>query len=76
MKNALVSSDANKTAAKATTFLTAIKVVDMNSLSEAGYNSFMTLKEKLIVDAAYISESNEIEKQRDQFKTFQTIFLF
>ncbi len=48
----------------------------MNSLSETDHNSFMTLKQNLIVDAAHISESNEIEKQIDQFKTFQTILLF
>jgi copper chaperone CopZ len=74
IKNALISSNANTAAAKATAFLTAIKAVDMKSLSEADHNAFMPLQDKLIFDATHISESKDVDHQRDHFSTFSTNF--
>lgn len=74
VKNALVSSDANTAAAKAGEFVKAINGIDMKALSEADMNAFMPLQEKLAFDAKHISETKEIDHQRDHFKSFSDNF--
>ncbi|PWV48842.1 DUF3347 domain-containing protein [Chitinophaga sp. S165] len=70
VKNALVSSDAGVAAAKADAFVKAINSVDMNTLSADEHKAFMPLKDKLSADALAISNSTDLNAQREKFKTF------
>jgi hypothetical protein len=69
IKDALVSSDAAITAAKAVDLVKAIDGIDMKALSEADHNAFMNLQEKLAFDAKHISESKDIAHQREHFSS-------
>lgn len=72
VKNALVSSDANTAATKATTLLNTVKAVEVKKLSEKDKKAFAALKDKLILDAEHISESKDVSHQRDHFSTLST----
>lgn len=72
VKNALVGSDANMAASKATALLTAVKAVDVKKLSEKDKKAYASLKDKLILDAEHISESKDVDHQRDHFSTLST----
>jgi len=72
VKNALVSSDASMAASKATALLTAVKAVDVKKLSEKDKKAYASLKDKLILDAEHISESKDVDHQRDHFSTLST----
>ncbi|MEC5143009.1 DUF3347 domain-containing protein [Chitinophaga sp. 212800010-3] len=74
VKNALVNSDANTAAAKASEFVKAINGIDMKALSSADMNAFMPLQEKLVFDAKHISETKEIDHQREHFKSLSDNF--
>ncbi|KQB98776.1 DUF3347 domain-containing protein [Pedobacter sp. Hv1] len=72
VKNALVSSDANIAASKATVLLSAVKAVDAKKLSEKDKKAFALLKDKLVLDAEHIAESKDVDHQRDHFSTLST----
>ena len=65
VKNALVAGDA--AAAAAGEMLRAITGFDMKSMTPAGHTAFMDLKDKLAYDARHISESKDINHQREHF---------
>jgi hypothetical protein len=67
LKNALVAGDAAAAASAAGEMLKAINGVDMNSMSPADHTPFMALKDKLAFDARHISESKDINHQREHF---------
>ncbi len=69
VKNTWVSSDATIAAAKSGELLKAINSGDMNALSETDMNAFMPLQEKLAFDAKHISESKDINHQREHFSS-------
>jgi hypothetical protein len=72
VKNALVSSDAEMAASKATTLLNTVKAIDVKKLSENDKKAFTSLKDKLILDAEHISESKDVSHQRDHFSILST----
>lgn len=74
VKNALVSSDATTANAKAAEFVKAIGSVDMHALSAAEHEAFMPLQEKLTADASAIAATTDLNKQREQFKSFSNNF--
>jgi hypothetical protein len=74
IKNDLVKADAAETSTKATEFLRVINRMDDKTLTAAENSVFSSLKEKLVMDAKYISDAKEISKQRDYFKTFSDNF--
>src|ERR1700683_4680783 len=67
VKNALVASDAAAAATAAGEMLQAITGFDMESRTPAGHTAFMDLKDKLAYDARHISESTDINHQREHF---------
>lgn len=67
IKNALVNSDAAKSASAATSFVNAAKSVDMKALAENDRKAFMVVQEKLKADAQSIASSDKIDAQRKAF---------
>jgi hypothetical protein len=67
LKNALVAGDAATAASAAGEMLKAINGVDMNSMASADHTAFMALQDKLAFDARHISESKDINHQREHF---------
>jgi hypothetical protein len=67
VKNALVAGDAAVAATAASEMLQAITGFDMESRTPAGHTAFMDLKDKLAYDARHISESTDINHQREHF---------
>lgn len=67
IKNALVAGDAAKAAGAAGEMLKAINGVDMNSMAPADHTAFMALKDNLAFDSRHISESTDINHQREHF---------
>lgn len=67
VKNALVAGDAAAAATAAGEMLRAITGFDMKSMTPAGHTAFMDLKDKLAYDARHISESKDINHQREHF---------
>lgn len=67
VKNALVAGDAGAAATAAGEMLQAITGFDMMSRTPAGHTAFMNLKNKLAYDARHISESKDINHQREHF---------
>ncbi|HEY4286702.1 MAG TPA: DUF3347 domain-containing protein [Puia sp.] len=67
IKDALVADNAKTAAAKAGDLLKAIDGVDMKALPEKDHMAYMSLKEKLSFDARHISESTNIDHQREHF---------
>lgn len=67
VKDALVAGDAAAAATAAGEMLKAINAVDMNSMTPADHTAFMALDDKLAFDARHISESKDINHQREHF---------
>jgi hypothetical protein len=67
VKDALVAGDAKAAAVKAGEMVKFIAGVDMNALPATDHMAYMSLKEKLSFDARHISESTDINHQREHF---------
>ena len=67
LKNALVADNAAAAAGAAGEMLKAINGIDMSSMTSADHTAFMTLQDKLAYDARHISESKDINHQREHF---------
>lgn len=67
LKDALVAGDAAAAATAAGEMLKAINGVEMNSMTAADHTAFMALQDKLAFDARHISESKDINHQREHF---------
>lgn len=67
VKDALVKTDAAAAQAKATALLTALNAVKMETLKMEEHMAWMKIEKDLKTDAQHISESKEIDHQRDHF---------
>ena len=67
VKDALVNSDTKVTAEKAAELLKDINGVNMSAIPAKDHMAFMSLKDKLAFDARHISESTDINHQREHF---------
>lgn len=67
VKDALVAGDAKAAASSAAEMMKSISNVDMKALPEKDHMAYMSLKEKLSFDARHISESTDINHQREHF---------
>jgi len=67
LKDALVAGDAAAASSAAGDMLKAINGVDMKSMAAADHTAFMALENKLAFDARHISESKNINHQREHF---------
>ncbi|HET6252591.1 MAG TPA: DUF3347 domain-containing protein [Puia sp.] len=67
LKDALVAGDAAAAATAAGEMLKAVNGVDMASMAPADHTAFMSLQDKLAYDARHISESKDINHQREHF---------
>jgi len=65
--DALVKTDTQKAAAKATALTTAIKAVKMDNLSNEEHNVWMKSMKDLTVNAERIAMAKDISRQRDAF---------
>lgn len=74
IKDALVKSNVAEVGTNATAFLAKVKAIDPKSLPESDQKAFAGLKEKLAFDAEHISESNDLDHQRDHFATLSVNF--
>jgi hypothetical protein len=74
IKDALVAGSAESAAASAGEFVKAVNSVDMKSLSESGHSVFMSVNNKLAYDARHISETKDIDHQREHFKSLSDNF--
>lgn len=72
VKDALVAGDAKAAASQAGELLQAINGVDMKKLTPAQHTSFMSLQDKLAMDARHISEVTNISHQREHFASLST----
>ena len=69
LKDALVKEDSKSTSANATTLLNKLNKVDMKLLSDnKAHNHWMSLEGEIKSSATSISETSDIESQRDHFK--------
>ena len=67
IKDALVTGDATAAAAAAGEMLKAINGVDMTSMTPADHTAFVAVEDKLAYDARHISETKDINHQREHF---------
>ena len=67
VKDALVAGDAKAAATAAGGMFKAINGVDMTALAPKDHQVFMTLQDKLAYDSRHISESSDINHQREHF---------
>ena len=67
IKDALVAGDAKAVASAAGGMLKAINGVDMTALAPKDHQAFMALQDKLAYDSRHISESSDINHQREHF---------
>jgi hypothetical protein len=67
IKDALFSGDAKTAAVKAGGLLKAVNGVDLSALSGNEHKTFIALQAKLAFDARHISESSDINHQREHF---------
>ena len=67
VKDALVAGDAKAVASAAGGMLKAINGVDMTALAPKDHQAFMALQDKLAYDSRHISESSDIDHQREHF---------
>jgi hypothetical protein len=74
IKNALIESNSADAATHAGEFLKTINGVDMKSLTASDMTAFMALQDKLAFDARHISESKDIDHQREHFANFSDNF--
>jgi len=69
LKDALVKTDAKTTAIKSKELLTAINAVKMDNLKPKEHTAWMNIMKNLATDAKNISETQDIKKQRESFKS-------
>ena len=69
VKDALVKTDGNTASAKAKELLSAINAVKMETLKMDEHMTWMKVFKDLIADAKSISETQDIEKQRNVFNS-------
>jgi hypothetical protein len=69
LKDALVKTDAATASANAASLLTALNAVKMETLKMEEHLAWMKLEKELKTDAAYISKSRDITRQRSHFIT-------
>jgi len=67
VKDALVKSDPKGAAAASAVLLQTITNIDMKSIPAKDHMEFMKLQDKLEYDARHISESTDIDHQREHF---------
>jgi hypothetical protein len=67
IKDALFSGDAKTAAVKAGEMLKAVNGVDLSTLSASEHKTFIALQAKLAFDSRHISESSDINHQREHF---------
>lgn len=67
VKDALVTSDAKATAEASAELLKAITSIDMSAIPVKDHMAFMNLQNKLAFDSRHISESTDIDHQREHF---------
>ena len=67
VKDALVGSDSKAAAAAAADLLQAITKIDMSAIPVKDHMAFMNLQNKLAFDSRHISESTDINHQREHF---------
>jgi hypothetical protein len=67
VKDALVAGDAKTAATAAGGMLKAVNSVDMAALAPKDHQAFMGLQDKLAYDSRHISESSDINHQREHF---------
>ncbi|WP_293954139.1 MULTISPECIES: DUF3347 domain-containing protein [unclassified Sphingobacterium] len=67
LKDALVKTDAQAAAVKATALKEAIKAVDMNKLTPAQHTVWMKVMSSLAADASSIAQTKDVAKQRMTF---------
>ena len=67
LKDALVSSDSNLTSKKASELLTAIEKVDMSTLKMDVHMVWMKVLKSLKAEVKAISDSKDLENQREKF---------
>lgn len=67
VKDALVKSNASEASQQAGLLLKALNNVDMTSLTNKEHEVFMSLINKLSLDARHISEVQKIDHQREHF---------
>lgn len=69
LKDALVKTDAKTASAKSKELLASIEAVKMESLQMDAHMAWMKVSKNLSADAKGISETQDIKKQRDIFKS-------
>jgi hypothetical protein len=74
LKDALIKSSSADAATYAGEFLKTVNSVDMKSIPAEDMGAFMSLKDKLAFDARHISESKDIDHQREHFASFSANF--
>jgi len=67
VKDALVAGDAKAVATAAGEMLKSVNGVDMTALAPKDHQAFMALQDKLAYDSRHISESSDINHQREHF---------
>lgn len=67
LKDALVAGDAKAAATASGAMLKSINGVDMTTLAPKDHQAFMALQDKLAYDSRHISESSDINHQREHF---------
>jgi Protein of unknown function (DUF3347) len=67
VKDALVSSDSKAAAAASADLLQSITKIDMSAIPVKDHMAFMNLQNKLAFDSRHISESTDINHQREHF---------
>ena len=67
VKDGLVAGDAKAVASAAGGMFKAINGVDMTALTPKDHQAFMALQDKLAYDSRHISESTDINHQREHF---------
>lgn len=74
IKDALISGNSGAVAANADEYMKAAAKIDMAAMPAAAHAVYMPLSEKLLTDAKVISDTKDINKQREHFKTFSDNF--
>ncbi|MDB5032710.1 DUF3347 domain-containing protein [Mucilaginibacter sp.] len=74
IKNALIQSNSADAATHAGEFLKIVNAVDMKSIPAKDMSAFMAAQAKLAFDARHISESKDIDHQREHFANFSANF--
>jgi hypothetical protein len=67
VKDALVNSDAKAAATASGNLLQSITKIDMSAIPAKDHMAFMKLQDKLAYDARHITESTDINHQREHF---------